>query len=83
MYLPPNGDGNNDLFYVLSQSGVRVITFRIFNRTGEKVYDQLSPWDGNYKGKPAPPGVYVYYVELGLFGDDRAITRKGSVTMIR
>ncbi len=79
----PNGDGNNDLFYVLSQSGVRVITFRIFNRTGEKVYDQLSPWDGSYKGKPAPPGVYVYYVELGLFGDDRAITRKGSVTMIR
>lgn len=79
----PNGDGANDLFYVLAQPGVRIITFKIFNRAGEKVHDALAPWDGSYKGKPAQPGVYVYFVQLGLFGDDTAITRKGSVTMIR
>jgi gliding motility-associated-like protein len=86
-YIPnaftPNGDGNNDDFYVLSQGGVRVISFQIFNRTGEKVHDGTYPWNGTYKGKPVPPGVYVYVCKLGLFGDDRSVFRKGSVTVIR
>jgi gliding motility-associated-like protein len=86
-YIPnaftPNGDGNNDDFYVLSQGGVRVISFQIFNRTGEKVHDGTYPWNGTYKGKPAPPGVYVYVCKLGLYGDDRSVFRKGSVTVIR
>ncbi|MCW5908432.1 MAG: gliding motility-associated C-terminal domain-containing protein [Chitinophagales bacterium] len=86
-YIPnaftPNGDGNNDDFYVLSQSGVKVIMFQVFNRTGEKVHDGTYPWNGIYKGKPAPPGVYVYLFKLGLFGDDRSVFRKGSVTLIR
>lgn len=86
-YIPnaftPNNDGNNDVFYVLSQSGVKVITFQIFDRLGEKVHDGTFPWDGTYKGKPAPPGVYVYVCRLGLFGEDQSIFRKGSVTLIR
>lgn len=86
-YIPnaftPNGDGNNDDFYVLSQSGVRVILFQVFNRIGEKVHDGNYPWNGTYKGKPAPPGVYVYLFKLGLYGEDRGIFRKGSVTLIR
>ncbi len=86
-YIPnvftPNGDGNNDIFYILSQSGVRVLSFQVFDRIGEKVHDGTYPWDGNYKGKPATPGVYVYVCKLGLFGDDRAVFRKGSVTLIR
>ncbi|MFN8287871.1 MAG: gliding motility-associated C-terminal domain-containing protein [Chitinophagales bacterium] len=86
-YIPnvftPNGDGNNDNFYIFSQSGVRVLSFQVFDRIGEKVHDGSYPWDGNYKGKPAPPGVYVYVFKLGLFGDDRAVFRKGSVTLIR
>jgi gliding motility-associated-like protein len=86
-YIPnaftPNGDGNNDEFYVLSQGGVRVISFQIFNRLGEKVHDGTYPWNGTYKGKLAPPGVYVYVCKLGLFGDDRSVFRKGSVSVIR
>ena len=79
----PNGDGNNDNFYIQSQTGVRVILFQVFNRWGEKVHEGNSPWDGTYKGKAAPAGVYIYIFKLGLFGDDTAIFRKGSVTMIR
>lgn len=86
-YIPnaftPNGDGNNDDFYVLSQGGVKIISFQIFNRQGEKVHDGTYPWNGTYKGKQAPPGVYVYVCKLGLFGDDRSVFRKGSVTVIR
>ncbi len=86
-YIPnaftPNGDGNNDEFYIQAQSGVRVILFQVFNRWGEKVHEGSYPWDGNYKGKPAPAGVYIYIFKLGLFGDDTGIFRKGSVTLIR
>ncbi len=86
-YLPnaftPNGDGNNDDFYILTQKGVKVIEFQIFNRIGEKVHDGLFPWNGNYKGAPCPPGTYVYQVRMGLFGEDQGIFRKGSVTLIR
>jgi gliding motility-associated-like protein len=86
-YIPnaftPNGDGNNDNFYLQSQSGVRVILFQVFDRWGEKVHEGNYPWDGNYRGKPVPGGVYVYIFKLGLYGEDRALFRKGSVTLIR
>ncbi|MFN8322450.1 MAG: gliding motility-associated C-terminal domain-containing protein [Chitinophagales bacterium] len=86
-YIPnaftPNGDGNNDGFYIQAQGGVRVILFQIFDRWGEKIHEGSYPWDGTYKGKPVPMGVYVYIFKLGLFGDDQSIFRKGSVTLIR
>lgn len=86
-YIPnaftPNGDGNNDLFYIQAQGGVKVILFQVFDRWGEKVHEGSYPWDGTYKGKPVPMGVYVYIFKLGLFGDDQSIFRKGSVTLIR
>jgi gliding motility-associated-like protein len=79
----PNGDGNNDNFYIQSQSGVKVLLFQVFNRIGEKVHEGNYPWDGTYKGKPVQPGVYVYVFKLGLFGEDYALFRKGSVTLIK
>ncbi|MBL0308249.1 MAG: gliding motility-associated C-terminal domain-containing protein [Bacteroidetes bacterium] len=79
----PNNDGNNDNFYIQTQSGVEVVSFQIFNRFGEKVHDGKFPWDGNYRGKPAPPEVYTYIAKLNLFGNDRAVFRKGSVMLIR
>lgn len=86
-YIPnaftPNGDGNNDNFFIQSQAGVEVLEFEVFNRWGEKVFDNLVPWDGTYKGKPSPPGVYVYLFKLKLFGAEQFLFRKGSVTLIR
>jgi len=79
----PNADGVNDFFYVLSQTGVKVFTFQVFDRWGEKVHDGAYPWDGKFKDKDVPMGVYVYFVRLGLFGEAESITRKGSVTLIR
>ena len=86
-YIPnaftPNGDGNNDEFYIQAQSGVKVLLFQVFDRIGEKVHEGSFPWNGYYKGKACQPGVYVYLFRLGLFGDDQGILRKGSVTIIR
>ena len=79
----PNGDGKNDLFYIEMQEGVTVHSFQIFNRWGENVHDGLYPWDGIYKGKQSPEGVYVYVAKLRLIDMHEDIERKGSVTLIR
>ncbi len=79
----PNGDGNNDQFYIAYQSGITVLLFQVFDRWGEKVHDGLYPWDGTYKGKPSPPGVYVYVFKLQLYGRSLALYRKGSVTLLK
>jgi gliding motility-associated-like protein len=79
----PNGDGNNDDFFVEMQAGATLLSFEIFDRWGEKVHDGLYPWDGNYKGKPAPQAVYVYLIKIKLPDLDLAIERKGSVSLLR
>jgi gliding motility-associated-like protein len=63
----PNGDGVNDTYGLggLTQ-GVFQFQLTIYNRWGELVYtasDVNDRWDGTYKGKPVPQGVYVYVVQ--------------------
>lgn len=86
-YIPnafsPNGDGINDTFFLYAQSGVKLHTFVIYNRWGEKVHDGLYAWDGMYKGVLCTPGVYVYVMSLGLSGKTYDEVVKGSVTLIR
>jgi gliding motility-associated-like protein len=80
----PNNDGNNDLFKIYAL-GVYFFDCQIFDRWGEKVFDWQNineGWDGIYKGKPMPPGVYVYQVHLNYL-DGVSQSAKGSVTLIK
>jgi gliding motility-associated-like protein len=80
----PNGDGNNDVFYVYGNAIVKV-KMRIYNQWGQFLYEsqQLqNGWDGNYKGQMQPNGVYVYYVDLTL-NDGTTAMRKGTITLLR
>ena len=79
----PNGDGNNDIFMVYTEEGATLMSFKIFNRWGEKMHDGLYPWDGMWLGKPAPGAVYVYEANIHLIDMNIDILRKGSVTLIR
>jgi gliding motility-associated-like protein len=79
----PNGDGKNDLVYPYSQEGVTILSFRIFDRSGEKVHDGLYPWDGTFKGKPCMPAVYVYEAEFKQVDGAENIYKKGSITLVR
>ncbi len=86
----PNGDGDNDVLFIRG-SGIKEMTFIIYNRWGEKVFQlaisnyQLSidnGWDGTYKGKKVSEGVYVYYLEAtGIDGEE--YFQKGNITLIR
>lgn len=91
IFLPnaftPNGDGQNDIFKVLSRC-VTMHSFRIFNRWGELVYetsDINQGWDGTFKGAAQMPGVYVYTVAYFANSamQQQARLLKGSVSLIR
>ncbi|MBK8564564.1 MAG: PKD domain-containing protein [Saprospiraceae bacterium] len=87
----PNNDQTNDSFnYVTGaddsiNEDIIVRTFRVFNRFGQKVYDNDTPqtgWNGEQNDKPAPSDVYIYHVELFL-GDCFLGKFTGDVSLIR
>lgn len=80
----PNGDSNNDQVFVRGNT-IREMTFRIYNRWGEKVFETNDPsigWDGTYAGKAATPAVYVYYLEAICF-DNQNFYKQGNISLIR
>lgn len=89
MYIPnaftPNGDAENDKFFVRSQ-GLKSINFiRIFDRWGNLVFEttnQSEGWDGTLNGKPVVAGVYVYYIQA-VCTNGESVIRQGNITLIR
>ncbi|WP_188316202.1 gliding motility-associated C-terminal domain-containing protein [Chitinophaga agrisoli] len=80
----PNGDGLNDELRVYGYI-IKDIHFMIFNQWGEKVFEtntQNRGWDGQYKGRMQPSGVYIYVCKLQLT-DGSVVEKKGAVNLIR
>lgn len=80
----PNGDGLNDILYVLGYE-IEELEFVVYNRWGEKVFETNDiniGWDGTFRGKKAQPGVYVYYLKADLSTSER-ITQSGDITLVR
>ncbi|HXB42686.1 MAG TPA: gliding motility-associated C-terminal domain-containing protein [Puia sp.] len=87
----PNGDGKNDIFYVMGgMPGDIIKEFAIFDRWGSKIFQNRNGipnytnygWDGTIKGSPAPIGSYVYFVTIKSVSGEEAIY-KGTITLIR
>jgi gliding motility-associated-like protein len=87
----PNGDGRNDVLYILGgPQGSRIKEFAVFNRYGQRVFqvhdavpgDPQFGWNGTYNGKPVPAGTYVYLAMLELTGGQQQ-SYKGTVMVIR
>jgi len=88
IYVPnaftPNGDGKNDMVHVHGET-IRSLKFYIYDQWGELLFtssDVQNGWDGTYKGKKEPAGVYVYYLKATL-NDGRSVNKKGTITLIR
>ncbi len=80
----PNGDGSNDVFRpVVFESGELIAKLTIYNRWGEKVYENTRDvfWDGTSDGKAASSDVYIYIIEIECNGEK--VPRYGEVTLIR
>ncbi|WP_160712849.1 gliding motility-associated C-terminal domain-containing protein [Chitinophaga solisilvae] len=87
----PNGDGQNDYFYVIGSWDIRQVkNFTIFNRTGNKIFEGINTpandraygWDGTVKGLPSPLGNYVYFATVEML-DGTVKVIKGTVLLIR
>jgi gliding motility-associated-like protein len=66
----PDGDGNNEFFYVESRS-LRSIDVQVFSRAGIRVYNYQGDedsikdwqgWDGKIGSSKASPGIYYYII---------------------
>ncbi len=86
----PNGDGQNDIFYVRGKGISAVKSFRVYNRWGQMVFernncqsdDASCGWDGKFGGALLNPDVYIYYVEVVCNGNEQMLL-KGNITLLR
>lgn len=88
VYFPntftPNGDGINDTYKPYGHN-IKNVSFKIFNRWGEKVFESSTEnigWDGTFKGEPLSPGIYTYSSTV-TFLDETQKEFKGGVTLLK
>jgi gliding motility-associated-like protein len=81
----PNGDGQNDLLEI-PQTKITVTNFQVFDRWGTLVYqseNNARPWDGQYRNRPSPPGIYVWKMHYeDILSGEKAVAA-GEVLLVR
>ena len=94
VFLPntftPNGDGQNDIFYIRGKGINTVKSFRIYNRWGQLMFERSNfniediayGWDGKSKGVLVAPDVFIYVAEL-VCDTNEPFTLKGNVMLLR
>ena len=95
VYVPntfsPNDDGINETFMVFGGPEVLTVnTLQVYSRWGELIFrkddldanDEQAGWNGTYRGKDLPPGVFTWLAEVA-FLDGVVLVYKGSVTVVR
>lgn len=85
----PDGDGNNDEFFVNGHN-LASVELMVFDRWGELIYENNAnmPWDGRVNGRLVQDGVYAYRVVYRFFTDQYGSIgteneQIGHVTVIR
>ena len=93
-FSPGNGDGNNDLLRIfLGDETVKVNYFRVYDRWGNMVYQDLGfsraesqdinrGWNGFYKGELMNSAVFIYQAEVE-FTDGETKNYTGDVLLLR
>ena len=83
-HLPTGGTEIDQFFYPPIREKVINYKLQIFNRWGVLIFethDINKPWNGYYKGKLCPQGVYVWYVE-GKYANGQPFKNVGDVTLL-
>ncbi|NJN33840.1 MAG: gliding motility-associated C-terminal domain-containing protein [Saprospiraceae bacterium] len=88
----PNGEGPNEVFYIHANRDIikTIRRFQIFDRWGELLFtrsgflpdDPREGWDGRFKGREVPTGVYVYFTEIE-FLDGLVEVFQGDITVVK
>ncbi len=94
VYVPsgftPNGDQTNDIFLIHGVDGTQILSFKIFDRWGELMFQQENfpvndlnfGWDGTFRGEKMDTNVFAWTVEV-LFVDGERRQFSGNVTLVR
>jgi gliding motility-associated-like protein len=80
----PNGDNIDDVYYVFGKC-ITEMSFMIYDRWGEKIFETTNPaigWDGKFKGQLENAGVFMYSFD-GTLTTGEKITKKGNITLMR
>jgi gliding motility-associated-like protein len=80
----PGRGGVNAMECVMGHC-IQSMTFEIFDRWGEKVFESNEPsicWDGTYKGELLSSAVFVYRVEA-VMTNGAHVKKKGNISLIR
>jgi gliding motility-associated-like protein len=81
----PNATGTNDMHCVFGTECIKTMTFNIFDRWGNKVFESTDPkacWDGTYNGQALDPAVFVYHLSATL-NNGELVERQGNITLVR
>jgi gliding motility-associated-like protein len=84
----PNNDGRNDHFRAAYLSGLKVYDYKlkIFNRWGNVVFktsDVSQGWNGKVDGQQQMSDVFVFIASYKRSPTAPAVTKKGTMTLIR
>ncbi|MCF0210034.1 MAG: gliding motility-associated C-terminal domain-containing protein [Bacteroidales bacterium] len=95
----PNGDGNNDYFFFITNNKLEDVVFEVFDRWGTKMYsfeekdygtlvagvDPISAfgWDGKYNGNYVQNGTYVWRLSYRREGSTRVYDRQGVIAVVK
>ena len=82
--LPTGGTEIDQFFFPPIREKVINYKLQIFNRLGVLIFESHDiniPWNGYYKGKLCPQGVYVWYVE-GKYANGQPFKKVGDVTLL-
>jgi len=81
--ITPNGDGMNDTWLIKGLPDYGNINIKLYTRAGQLVYESVGnydkPFDGRFRGKELPAG--VYYFRIDLRADCKPMG--GSLTLLR
>mgnify|MGYP000104583883 CR=1 FL=1 len=78
----PNGDNVNDLIEPLYNSSITILSFKIFNRWGEMIYNGQKGWDGYFNGTLQKPDAFVYTLSATDKSSGKTINLHGSLTLV-
>jgi hypothetical protein len=83
---PPTPATMDQFFYPPILDKVQEGSYRlqIFNRLGALIFESRSingAWNGYYKGKLCPQGVYIWYVE-GKYANGQPFKKVGDITLL-
>jgi gliding motility-associated-like protein len=80
----PNYDNVNDIYEIVG-TGMGKLQVQIFNRWGQKVYDnegEKPQWDGKFQGNLAEAGTYICVVDMES-PNGRSFNYQKAITLIR